>query len=78
MRTPHLQPRLLAQRLDTIYRLAVTEGQEGDSVQAGKILIAAGDFHMKVVAGDSGSLVHLDQSRRRTLAAPLSPPCLPR
>ncbi len=59
---PPLFTRLLAERLNNICPLAVAEAQEGDSVQPGKILIAPGDFHMKVVAGDAGPFVHLDQS----------------
>ncbi len=59
---PPLFTRLLAERLNSICPLAVAEAQEGDSVQAGKILIAPGDFHMKVVCGNAVPLVHLDQS----------------
>jgi chemotaxis response regulator CheB len=70
MRTPHLQSRLLAERLNTICRLVVTKGQEGDSVRAGKILIAAGDFHMKVIAGNASPLSHLDQSPLRYSCRP--------
>lgn len=59
---PPLFTRLLAERLDNLCPLSVAEAQDGDDVRAGKILIAPGDFHMKVAAGDAGPQVRLDQS----------------
>ena len=50
---PPLFTRFLAERLCTSCRLPVKEASQGDPVAAGKILIAPGDFHMKV-AGNGG------------------------
>jgi two-component system chemotaxis response regulator CheB len=59
---PPLFTRLLAERLHTSCQLAVGEATQGEPVNAGKILIAPGDFHMKV-ASDGGAVhVSLDQS----------------
>ena len=59
---PPLFTRLLAERLNSICRLSVREAAQGDAVEVGKILIAPGDYHMKVVANGGGVRVHLDQS----------------
>jgi len=59
---PALFTRLLAERLHSTCRLAVVEASQGDPVRAGHILIAPGDFHMKVAANGSGVRVCLDQS----------------
>lgn len=59
---PPLFTRLLAERLNSICPLTVTEAREGDRVQAGTVLIAPGDFHMMIVPGKSGASVHLEQS----------------
>jgi two-component system chemotaxis response regulator CheB len=59
---PPLFTRLLAERLHSTCQLTVVEASHGESVAAGKILIAPGDFHMKVAAGESGTQVRLDQS----------------
>ncbi len=59
---PPLFTRLLAERLHSTCQLAVEEASQGQSVDAGKMLIAPGDFHMKV-AGNGGAVhVNLDQS----------------
>jgi two-component system chemotaxis response regulator CheB len=59
---PRLFTRLLAERLDATCRLAVREASQSDPVEAGKILIAPGDFHLKVAANGGGVRVCLDQS----------------
>lgn len=59
---PPLFTRLLAERLRFTCRLTVEEARQGDRVEAGKILIAPGDFHLKVAASGSGACVCLDQS----------------
>ena len=59
---PPLFTRLLAERLHATCRLPVEEGRQGESVTAGRILIAPGDFHMKVASHDRGVSVCLDQS----------------
>lgn len=59
---PPLFTRLLAERLHSVCRLPVGEASAGDPVMAGRILIAPGDFHMKVASNDGGARVCLDQS----------------
>lgn len=45
---PPLFTRLLAERLNSQSELRVEEAQEGSAVEPGKVLIAAGNFHMRV------------------------------
>ncbi|MGA3098488.1 MAG: chemotaxis response regulator protein-glutamate methylesterase [Bryobacteraceae bacterium] len=59
---PPLFTRLLAERLHATCRLPVEEARHGELVKAGKILIAPGDFHMKVASNGGGVCVQLDQS----------------
>jgi two-component system chemotaxis response regulator CheB len=59
---PPLFTRLLAERLNSSCRLSVEEASQGAPVEAGKILIAPGDFHLKVASNGSGVRVCLDQS----------------
>ncbi len=59
---PPLFTRLLADRLHSACRLAVKEASQLEPVAAGKILIAPGDFHMRVDGKDGGIHVYLDQS----------------
>ena len=59
---PPLFTRFLADRLCSSCRLLVKEASQGDQVAAGKILIAPGDFHLKVAGDGSGTRVCLDQS----------------
>lgn len=67
---PPLFTRLLAERLDATCQLKVEEASEGDPVEAGKILIAPGDFHMKVVSTRGSDRVCLDQSPRQNSCRP--------
>jgi two-component system chemotaxis response regulator CheB len=59
---PPLFTRLLAERLNSTCQLRVEEAQEGSLVEAGKILIAPGDYHMKVLSSGAQIRVVLDQS----------------
>lgn len=59
---PPLFTRLLAERLDAATPLTVREGAAGDPVVGGRIYIAPGDFHMRVVRGRTGVEVALDQA----------------
>jgi two-component system, chemotaxis family, protein-glutamate methylesterase/glutaminase len=59
---PPLFTRLLAERLRATCRLPVEEAGDGAPVEVGKILIAPGDFHLKVVLLGGGVRVCLDQS----------------
>ncbi len=59
---PPMFTRMLAERLDASCALSVREATEGASVEPGKILIAPGDFHMKVIRFRDSVSVRLDQS----------------
>jgi two-component system chemotaxis response regulator CheB len=67
---PPLFTRLLAERLDATCQLAVEEGNEGEIVETGKILIAPGDFHMKVASNGESVRVLLDKSERQNSCRP--------
>jgi two-component system chemotaxis response regulator CheB len=59
---PPLFTRLLAERLHATCRLPVEEASQGAPVETGKILIAPGDFHLKVASNAGGVRVCLDQA----------------
>jgi two-component system chemotaxis response regulator CheB len=59
---PPLFTRLLAERLHATCRLPVEEARHAEPVTAGRILIAPGDFHMKVASNGDGVCAQLDQS----------------
>ncbi len=59
---PPLFTRFLAERLCASCRLAVKEASQGDPVAPGTILIAPGNFHMKVTGHGGSARVCLDQS----------------
>ena len=59
---PPLFTRLLAERLNSSCHVKVEEASQGAHVEVGKILIAPGDFHMKVIPNGSGFKVTLDQT----------------
>ena len=54
--------RTLAQRLDAICPLPVAEAAEGTRVTHGRVLLAPGGRHMRVVARDGVAVVALDDS----------------
>jgi len=58
---PPLFTRLLAERLDTLTPLSVVEGVAGEIPGPGKVYIAPGDQHMRVVNSDQGPAIALDQ-----------------
>ncbi len=59
---PPLFTRLLAERLDAVCPLPVAEASQGGAVEPGRILIAPGDFHLKVSAAGTKVRACLDQS----------------
>jgi two-component system, chemotaxis family, protein-glutamate methylesterase/glutaminase len=67
---PPLFTRLLAERLNATCQLVVEEASEGDAVEPGKILIAPGDFHMKVASRGGVIRVCLDQSPQQNSCRP--------
>ena len=52
----------LAERLNAVCRIPVSEAVAGDEVSAGRILIAPGDFHMRLAQVGRGVRVQLDQA----------------
>jgi two-component system chemotaxis response regulator CheB len=67
---PPLFTRLLAERLNASCQLTVEEAVHGQAIEAGKILIAPGDFHMKVASSAGGMKICLDQSARQCSCRP--------
>lgn len=67
---PALFTRLLAERLRSTCRLPVEEASQGQQVDAGKILIAPGDFHLKVVSHGCAVHVLLDQAPQQNFCRP--------
>jgi two-component system chemotaxis response regulator CheB len=59
---PPLFTRLLAERLNSTCQLAVAEASHGSLIEPGKMLVAPGDFHMKVTSAGQRLSVNLDQS----------------
>lgn len=59
---PPLFTRLLAERLAAACALRVAEARDGEPLEPGRILIAPGDFHLKVAAGSDRVRACLDQS----------------
>jgi two-component system chemotaxis response regulator CheB len=67
---PPLFTRLLADRLNATCQLPVREAAQDDLVEPGRILIAPGDFHMKLASNGGGVRVFLDQSPRQNSCRP--------
>ncbi|WP_183094871.1 protein-glutamate methylesterase/protein-glutamine glutaminase [Nocardioides stalactiti] len=62
---------MLAQRLDRECALTVREAVDGEVVRAGEVLIAPGDFHLRVVRAVDGSVVtRLDQGPQENFCRP--------
>lgn len=63
----HMPPvftKLYADRLNNSCMLEVKEAQDGDIVKPGRVLVAAGDFHMRLAKGPSGYYVKCAQGER--------------
>lgn len=61
---PPLFTRLLAERLEARSKIKVAEAEDGMPLEAGKALIAPGDFHMRLKRSGGGVVVALDQSEQ--------------
>jgi len=59
---PPMFTRLLAERLQARSTLRVTEAAEGMPVEQGAVLIAPGDYHMRIHGNGRRVVVALDQS----------------
>lgn len=63
----HMPPvftKLYADRLNNSCKLEVKEAQDGDQVKPGRVLVAAGDYHMRLARGPSGYYVKCAQGER--------------
>lgn len=58
---PPMFTRLLAERLDATCPLAFSEATDGAAVVPGRVLIAPGDSHMRVVANNGALTIALDK-----------------
>lgn len=67
---PPLFTRLLAERLQATCRLPAEEATQGHPVKAGKILIAPGDYHLKVAFQGGVVKVCLDQASPQNSCRP--------
>jgi two-component system chemotaxis response regulator CheB len=67
---PPLFTRLLAERLNSTCRMPVGEAAQDNPVLPGNILLAPGDYHMKVASNGGGMHVLLDQSPRQNSCRP--------
>jgi two-component system chemotaxis response regulator CheB len=67
---PPLFTRLLAERLHATCNLPVSEATQDGPVEKGKILIAPGDFHMRLSTAGGSVRVALDQSPRLNSCRP--------
>ena len=58
---PPLFTRFLAERLQTLTGLRVEEGAQGSAVEPGKILIAPGNYHMRLAKNGQRVMLAVDQ-----------------
>ncbi|MBJ6363397.1 chemotaxis response regulator protein-glutamate methylesterase [Paenibacillus sp. GCM10012307] len=65
----HMPPRFtrsLAQRLDSLSRLAVVEAEQGQQVEAGHVYIAPGGLHMELMERKNRYYIHLSETPPRS------------
>ncbi|KRC59701.1 MULTISPECIES: protein-glutamate methylesterase/protein-glutamine glutaminase [unclassified Nocardioides] len=61
---------MLAQRLDKISQLEVREAADGDEVRPGRVLLAPGDFHLRVRRVGTSVRAVLDQEAQENFCRP--------
>jgi two-component system chemotaxis response regulator CheB len=61
---------MFAKRLDTKSRLKVSEARAGDRLEPGAVLIAPGDFHLRLRADKLGVVAQLDQGTPENYCRP--------
>ena len=61
---------MLAQRLDKLAKLSVREAVDGDVPQAGEVLIAPGDWHLRLRTSAGRPVVALDQGPQENFCRP--------
>jgi two-component system chemotaxis response regulator CheB len=67
---PPMFTRLLAERLQSACQLRVREAADAETVTPGTVLIAPGDYHLRVVSNDGVVRVCLDQSPHQNSCRP--------
>jgi two-component system chemotaxis response regulator CheB len=67
---PPLFTRLLAERLNATCKIPAEEATDNSPVGPGKILIAPGDFHMRVASNGNAIRIVLDQGPRQNSCRP--------
>ncbi len=67
---PPLFTKLLAERLQAQSKFEVVEATNGMALRAGRIIIAPGDFHMRLARSGQEVAVHLDQGPRENSCRP--------
>ncbi|MDO5628503.1 MAG: chemotaxis response regulator protein-glutamate methylesterase [Mobilicoccus sp.] len=75
--TQHMPPvftQLFAQRLDGKAQLTVREATQGEHLAPGKVLIAPGDYHMRLKKAPDGASVVLDQGPQENYCRPAVDP----
>lgn len=75
--TQHMPPvftELFAQRLDSRAALRVVEASPGEKVEPGKVIIAPGDWHMRLKKTAIGSTAELDQGPPENYCRPAVDP----
>jgi len=73
----HMPPvftHMLAQRLDKVSSLTVREAVDGDVPRAGEVLIAPGDWHLRLRSTGAGVRVALDQGPQENFCRPAVDP----
>lgn len=77
--TQHMPPVFTAQfadRLDRVSPLSVREASDGDVVRRGEVLVAPGDFHLRVSRSAGVVRAALDQGPRENFCRPAADPLL--
>jgi two-component system chemotaxis response regulator CheB len=67
---PPVFTRMLAQRLDGICALSVTEAAEGDLVERGRVLIAPGGSHLELRTKGATVVAHLTEAPPENFCRP--------
>ena len=60
----------LAARIQMVSGLKATEGRPGESIKAGHIYVAPGDYHMRLVQDAGEVVIHLDHGPKRNSVRP--------
>ncbi len=77
--TQHMPPVFtaqLAERLDRLSPLSVREATDGETLQAGHVLIAPGDHHLRLSRRGDRARAQLDQGPRENFCRPAADPLL--